>query len=99
MLIPVYYAFMIYGLCGALSRDHALPRFWLGLFAFVSIKLLLDYRKCTLSYVECKLRNVKKNDGYIHNVLEEIMRLRDSPLHVLEICALWIVIVSNGNTE
>ena len=91
MLIVAYFAFMLYGLCLALAKKP-IPRFWMGLFTFVSFKLLVNYRKCTLSYVECKLRNVKKNDGYIHNILEEIMLLRESSLHVTEICALWIIV-------
>jgi hypothetical protein len=91
MLIVAYYAFMLYGLCLALVKKP-IPRFWMGIFTFVSFKLLANYRKCTLSYVECKLRNVKKNDGYIHNVLEEIMLLRESSLHVMEICALWMIV-------
>lgn len=90
-----YYAFMLYGLCAALKK-HPLPRVWSGLYAFATLKLLLDYRKCTLSYVECKVRNVKKEDGYIHNALEEIMRLRESPLHAMEIGALWIIVLNNG---
>lgn len=91
----VYYAFMLYGLCVALKKQP-LPRVWSGIYTFVTLKLLLDYRKCTLSYIECKVRNVKKTEGYIHNALEEIMRLRDSTLHAVEICVLWVIILNNG---
>lgn len=40
---------------------------------FYLIKWLLNYRKCTLSYLECKLRSVPKEEGYLNNFLENTM--------------------------
>ena len=37
------------------------------LLFYFTIKIIIDYRKCTLSYIECKIRNVKKEKGYINN--------------------------------
>ncbi len=39
---------------------------------FFLFKWLTDYRKCTVSYYECKLRGVKKEKGYIYNFMEPI---------------------------
>ena len=33
---------------------------------------ITNYRKCTLSYIECKLRGVKKEDGIIYNIMSQI---------------------------
>ena len=33
---------------------------------FIMLKWLFDYRLCTFGYYECKLRKVKKNEGYIN---------------------------------
>ena len=37
-----------------------------GYFLF---RWITNYRQCTISYLECKLRGVKKEDGYIYNIL------------------------------
>ena len=37
---------------------------------FLLIKWIFNYRKCTFGYYECKLRNVKKDKGYINNYCE-----------------------------
>ena len=39
--------------------------FWL-------MKWITDYDKCTFSYVECKLRKVKREEGYINYIMEEV---------------------------
>jgi hypothetical protein len=39
---------------------------------FLLIKWILNYRKCTISYIECKFRGVKKEKGIIYNIMEEI---------------------------
>ena len=41
--------------------------------------MLSDYDKCTLSYIECKLRGVKKKDGYIYDFLHSIIELKHTP--------------------
>ena len=40
-----------------------------GYFLF---RWITNYRKCTISYLECKLRGVKKDDGYIYNILNPL---------------------------
>ena len=37
---------------------------------FLLIKWILNYRKCTLSYIECKIRNIKKEKSHIYNYCE-----------------------------
>ena len=41
----------------------------IGYFLF---RWITNYRKCTISYLECKLRGVKKDDGYIYNILNQL---------------------------
>ena len=33
------------------------------------------YDECTVSYIECKLRNVKKEEGYLNDFLHSIVSL------------------------
>ena len=43
-------------------------------------KWLMDYRKCTVSYIECKLRGVPKERGYLYRFLEAIFSVNEEPL-------------------
>jgi hypothetical protein len=45
------------------------------LLFYLLIKWLSDYRKCTISYLECKFRGVKKEQGYLNGYLEPIVNL------------------------
>ena len=40
---------------------------------YLLFKWLSDYRKCTLSYIEIKLRNIKKEQGILYNFLEDLI--------------------------
>ena len=40
------------------------------LILFLLLKWILNHRKCTLSYIECKIRNIKKEKSYIYNYCE-----------------------------
>ena len=42
------------------------------------LKIKNDYRKCTLSYFECKIRKIKKEQGFVHNSLAEIYDINKS---------------------
>lgn len=46
---------------------------------YLLIKWITDYRKCTLSYMECKIRGVKKTSGYLYNYLEPVLNLNRHP--------------------
>ena len=45
--------------------------FALGLYFL--FRMLTDYRKCTLSYIECKIRNVDKKQGHINKILNNLI--------------------------
>jgi len=47
------------------------------LLFYFTIKIIIDYRKCTLSYIECKIRNVKKEKGYINNFFDDLFNIRN----------------------
>ena len=58
------------------------------------IKLIFNLRKCTVSYVECKVRGIKKEQGFVFNALEEIYYLNKSKYRYIVysfiICVLLI---------
>lgn len=34
---------------------------------------LTNYRKCTISFIECKIRGVKKENGFLYNCIDPII--------------------------
>ena len=53
-----------------------IPLSYIKLLLFLTIKVLLDYNKCTISYLEVKLRGVKKEEGYLYDLLTSLNNLR-----------------------
>ena len=51
---------------------------YISLIAFFTFKMLTNYRKCTFSYLECKLRKVKKEEGYLYDIMDHIVNLRNN---------------------
>ena len=47
------------------------------LLVYFTFKIIIDYRKCTLSYIECKIRNIKKDKGYINNFFDDLFSIRN----------------------
>ena len=40
--------------------------------------MIFNLRKCTFGYMECKIRGVKRDKGYINNFLDGIVDHRNS---------------------
>jgi hypothetical protein len=78
MILFIVYLFLFLGLI-LINNDINIPRTYIGLLLFFLIKLLFNYRKCTISYIECKLRKVKKEQGYLNRFLDSIIDLRYTP--------------------
>ena len=67
---------------------------WLmALVLFFTIKWLLNYRKCTISYIEVKLRGVKKEEGLIYNYLNKCVDLRQKKIIYLFYFLSFILLV------
>lgn len=45
---------------------------------FFLVKWIINYRKCTVSYIECKLRGIKKEKGVVFNIMEDILDINKS---------------------
>lgn len=56
-------------------NDKRFNQLAITLCIYFLIKWITDYRKCTISYLECKIRGVKKEEGYINQVLNTILDL------------------------
>ena len=60
-----------------------IPNVYIGILIFILIKQLINYRKCTISYIECKIRGVEKEQGYLYNFLNGLVDLRYTKFSIL----------------
>ena len=75
MILIIVYFFIFLGLFYILLNKN-LPSAYIGILIFITLKTLFNYRKCTVSYIECKLRKVKREEGYLNRFLDQIIDLR-----------------------
>lgn len=83
-LLPGIY-FMIININFPLSYIH--------LILFFAFKMIFNYRKCTISYLECKLRGVKKENGYLNRFMDGIIDLRYHQDYNLLLFIVFIYII------
>lgn len=69
---------------GFVLTDSTPPRWLYALTVYTLFKWIADYRKCTVSYIEVKLRGVAKEEGYLYNFLNALVDFRYHP------CAKWV---------
>jgi hypothetical protein len=91
MIILIVYLYLFFGLI-LVFLNRKLPREYFALIIFFMFKMLFNYRKCTISYIECKLRNVKKEQGYLNSFIDSILNLRYTP-HVYLMYILSAIIL------
>ena len=68
------YTYLIIGVVIMLLNKN-FPSYYIGLLIFFTIKWIINYRKCTISYLECKIRGVKRKDGYLNRLMDDILDL------------------------
>jgi len=73
LLIGILYTFI----------DKIVPEQYIILIIFICLKMFFNYRKCTISYLECKLRNVKREDGYLASFLDHAVDLGQSKYNLI----------------
>ena len=58
--------------------DNYIDPSYIVLVMFLTFKMLFNYKKCTFSYLECKIRKVKRQDGLLASFLDHVVDLRTS---------------------
>ncbi len=71
----------------------------LGLVLFFTLKWILNYRKCTISYIEIKLRGVKKEKGLLYNFLNKCVDLRQNKIIYLLYLLSFILLIDYFYSE
>lgn len=72
------YIVIIYVLFGMYYIFNNKPpnQWYIVLLYFVMFKMIFNYNKCTISYIECKIRGVHKENGYLYSFLSSLINLR-----------------------
>lgn len=81
-------ATMLFGIIKMLKSS--LPNWYVALTAFIVLKMVFKYNKCTMSYFECKLRGVPKEQGYIYRTLQALM---DLPMYMIVLSVMYTLFV------
>ena len=68
--------YLLYGLFHIIHNEELHPNYTV-LLLFFTFKIIINFRKCTLSYIECKLRGVKKEEGYLNQFFDKLFAIRD----------------------
>ena len=94
-LVIFVYLYLTVGII-AMTEIIKLPgrvqNIYIGLIIFILFKWLFNYRKCTISYIEYRLRNSKKEDCYLYRFMENLIDLRYTR-HVRKYTLLAIIIL------
>lgn len=92
----IIYIFVIYHLASAcLTKDLAKNFMALTICIFLLLKWATDARECTVSYAECKIRGVKKEQGFVNNLMEGVINLNKHKLYrVIQIIVILVAIVN-----
>ena len=90
-LISFIYLYLLLGLY-LIINNHKIPRLYLGLLIFFIFKWIFNYRKCTFSRIECIVRNVEKEEGYLYRLLETIVDVRNCN-HIYLIVSIGLIII------
>jgi len=88
LLIGVLYIFI----------DGGIPPNYSVIVVFCIMKAICNYKKCTISYLECKMRGVKRQDGILGSFLDYIVDLRNNDI-VYILYFIGIVMVLHTKIE
>ena len=73
LIIKLFLSYGIY----YMVLNLAIQTSYIKLLLFLFLKIVFDYTKCTISYIEVKLRGVKKEEGYLYNLLTSLNNIRN----------------------
>ena len=62
---------------------------------YLLFRFITNYRKCTLSYIECKIRRVPKEKGYLYNILNYIFDYNKKEYRFIIYLLLVIISIIN----
>lgn len=52
---------------------------YVAVLVLLGLKIVTGYSLCTVAWLECKVRRVKRGDGYLNRFLDGLLCLRNDP--------------------
>jgi hypothetical protein len=86
------YSYLIYGLI-SLFLNHQVTMLYLILLLFCSFKVTTNYRVCSVAYMECKVRGIKREESLMNQFLDPIVDLRYTD-HIYPLTILSFLILT-----
>ena len=87
------YTYLLFGIGTILYGKEELQLIYLFCLAFCSMKVITNYRVCSVAYLECKLRGVKRSDSFMNKFLDPIVDLRYTN-HIYPLTFLSFIILT-----
>ena len=69
------YTYLLYGILSIITKKQV-SMLYLFLLLFCCFKVTTNYRICSVAYLECKLRKIKREDSIMNQFLDPIVDLR-----------------------
>ncbi len=96
ILFLYFYLFSCSYLLLKYNHIHFLYVFFIGISI---IKATLDYRICSLAYLECKIRKLERDESLINQFLDPIVNIRYTdhvyPLYIFSYSIIYIYIAKH----
>ena len=91
---------VIFLILSCFIKSKKINQFARTVCAYLLFRWITNYRKCTISYYECKLRGVKKEKGILFNILNNIFDYNKSKYRlILYLLVLIIFQINNINAS
>ena len=84
--------YLLYGLYHIIHNIELDPQYTF-LLLFFTFKIIIDYRKCTISYLECKIRGVKQEEGYLNQFFNKLFDIRNENDKTTKLLLILSVII------
>ena len=88
------YIYLLFGIF-MIFKNETISMMYLLLLLFCSFKVVTNYRICSVAYMECKLRNIKRNESIMNQFLDPIVDLRYTEHIYLLTILSFIILVYN----
>jgi hypothetical protein len=86
------YSYLLYGLI-SIFFNHQVTMLYLILLLFCTFKVTTNYRVCSVAYMECKVRGIKREESLMNQFLDPIVDLRYTD-HIYPLTLLSFLILT-----
>jgi hypothetical protein len=86
------YSYLLYGLI-SIFFNHQVTMLYLILLLFCTFKVTTNYRVCSVAYMECRVRGIKREASLMNQFLDPIVDLRYTD-HIYPLTLLSFLILT-----